>query len=270
MALALTSRRRALAAAASAVAAMALAAAVVGRGCGVSTPGPEATVRSLVQAARAGDRQAVWTLLSPDTQARLERQAKHATELVGVEHPLHRARLISIGSSDDVPPPTDIRVVSSKGDRRGGRGGGAGGQGDLDAGAGRRPLAHRLARSERSCASGDQTAVVGVEAGVDVMAADVVQVEGGRPRGALERALDDVFGFAGLRPGQAEVIADIFDGPPGGRGDADRRRQVAVLPAARGRARRARRRHAGGVAADRADEGSGRRADARGASRRSR
>ncbi len=116
VALALTSRRRALAAAASAVAAMALAAAVVGRGCGVTAPGPDATVRSLVQAARAGDRKAVWTLLSPDTQARLERQARHATEQVASNTRYTALDMISIGSSEDVPPPTEIKVLSRNGD----------------------------------------------------------------------------------------------------------------------------------------------------------
>ena len=116
MALALTSRRRALAAAASAVAAMALAAAVVGRGCGVTSPGPEATVRSLVQAARAGDRKAVWRLLSPETQERLEQQAKHATEQVASQTRYTALDMISIGSSEDVPPPSDIKVTWREGD----------------------------------------------------------------------------------------------------------------------------------------------------------
>jgi len=98
------------------VAAMALAAAVVGRGCGVTSPGPDATVRSLVQASRAGDRKAVWQLLSPDTQTRLERQAREATELVGSSTRYTALDLISIGSSDDVPPPTEIRVVWKRGD----------------------------------------------------------------------------------------------------------------------------------------------------------
>lgn len=95
---------------------MALAAAVVGRGCTVRSPGPDATVRSLVTAARAGDRKAVWQMLSPDTQRRLEGQAKEATELVGSSTRYAALDLISIGSSDDVPPPTEIRVVSITGD----------------------------------------------------------------------------------------------------------------------------------------------------------
>ncbi|HVK73981.1 MAG TPA: hypothetical protein VM734_11710 [Kofleriaceae bacterium] len=115
MALAPTSRRRALAAAASALAAIALAAAVVGR-CGVSTPGPEAAVRSLVQAARAGDRKAVWQLLSPATQHAIEVEARRATDLVGSSTRYEALDLISIGSSEDVPPPTEFKVVRQDGD----------------------------------------------------------------------------------------------------------------------------------------------------------
>lgn len=117
MALALTSRRNVLAAAASALAAIALAAAVLGRGCGVAEPGPDAAVKSLVQAARAGDRQAVWRMLSPETQRALEARARKATDLVGSSTRYGPLDLISLGSSDDVPPPTDLRVVSRSGDR---------------------------------------------------------------------------------------------------------------------------------------------------------
>ena len=71
LALALTSRRGAIAAAASALAAIALAAAVLGRGCGVAAPGPDAAVKSLVQAARDGDR-AVVELGGPTGRARID------------------------------------------------------------------------------------------------------------------------------------------------------------------------------------------------------
>lgn len=117
LALALTSRRGAVAAAASALAAIALAAAVLGRGCGVTEPGPDAAVRSLVQAARAGDRKAVWRMLTPSTQQALEERAKKATDLVGSSTRYTALDLISIGSSEDVPPPVDIRTVSRAGDR---------------------------------------------------------------------------------------------------------------------------------------------------------
>ncbi len=116
MALALTARRRALAAATTALAAAALAAAVLGRSCAVSAPSPETAVRALVQAARAGDRQAVWDLMSPATQARLTDGARRATDLVGSSMRYRPLDLISIGSSDDVPPPVDIRTVARDGD----------------------------------------------------------------------------------------------------------------------------------------------------------
>lgn len=116
MALALTSRRGALAAGASALAAIALAATMLGRGCGVTKPGPDAAVRAMIQAARAGDRKAVWRLLSPDTQRALEDRAQKATDLVGASTRYSALDLISVGASDDVPPPTDIKVVSEGGD----------------------------------------------------------------------------------------------------------------------------------------------------------
>ncbi|HVV84651.1 MAG TPA: hypothetical protein VHE35_16410 [Kofleriaceae bacterium] len=117
MALALTARRRALAAATTALAAAALATAVLGRSCAVSPPGPDASVRALVQAARAGDRRAIWDLLSPATQARLVAGAQRATDLVGSSMRYQPLDLISIGSSEDVPPPVEIRTAWRDGDR---------------------------------------------------------------------------------------------------------------------------------------------------------
>jgi hypothetical protein len=112
VALALTSRRGALAAAASALAAIALAVTMLGRGCTVSEPGPEAAVRGLLQAARTGDRKAVWRLLSPETQRALEERARKATDLVGSSTRYAAIDLISVGASDDVPPPTDVRTIA--------------------------------------------------------------------------------------------------------------------------------------------------------------
>lgn len=117
MALALTSRRRALAAGASALAAIALAVAVVGRGCRVGEAGPEAAVRAFVQAARAGDRQALFDLLTPDIQRRLEEQAQKSTRLVGASVRYRALDLISVGNADDQPAPSEIEVVSESGDR---------------------------------------------------------------------------------------------------------------------------------------------------------
>lgn len=117
MALVLSARRRVAAAAASVLLAVALAIAVVGRGCGVEQPGPEQAVRSLLAAASAGDRQAVWTLLSPQTQRRLEDRAQRATDLVGANLRYTALDLIAIGSSEDRPAPSEIDVVERTGDR---------------------------------------------------------------------------------------------------------------------------------------------------------
>src|SRR3989442_1967595 len=111
MALALGTRRSTIAAVASALAAMALAAAVAGRSCRVRQPGPEVTVRDLVQAAKTGDRDAVFELLTPSTRARLDAEAKRATDLVGGAVRYTAKDLISIGGGDPSATPTDITVI---------------------------------------------------------------------------------------------------------------------------------------------------------------
>lgn len=116
MALALTSRRSTVAAVASALAAMAVAAAVAGRSCRVSQPGPEAVVRDMLQAAKTGDRDTVFDLLTPQTQARLEVEARRATDLVGAATRFTAKDLVSVGSSEGVAPPTDITVLEELGD----------------------------------------------------------------------------------------------------------------------------------------------------------
>jgi hypothetical protein len=117
MALALTSRRSTLAAVASALAAMALAAAVAGRSCRVTQPGPEAAVRDMIQAAKTGDRDTVFGLLTPATRDRLDAEARRATDLVGASQRYTAKDLLSIGSSDGVADPTDITVLEDHGDR---------------------------------------------------------------------------------------------------------------------------------------------------------
>ncbi|MGE0399984.1 MAG: hypothetical protein AB7T06_24930 [Kofleriaceae bacterium] len=102
---------------ASALAAMAVAAAVAGRSCRVSQPGPEVAVREMLQAAKTGDREAVFSLLSPATRQRLEAEAKRATDLVGAARRYAAKDLLSIGSSDGIAAPTDITVVEERGDR---------------------------------------------------------------------------------------------------------------------------------------------------------
>jgi hypothetical protein len=117
VALALGTRRSTLAAVASALAAMALAAAVAGRSCQVTKPGPEVTVRDLLQAARTGNRDLVFELLTPATRARLDAEANRATDLVGAAVRYTAKDLISIGATDDSTNPTDITVIENRGGR---------------------------------------------------------------------------------------------------------------------------------------------------------
>ena len=115
MALALTSRRSTVAAVASALAAMAVAAAVAGRSCRVNEPGPEVAVRAMVRAAKTADREAVFELLGPATRARLEIEAKRATDLVGASVRYTAKDLVSIGSSEPSGL-TDVTVIDESGD----------------------------------------------------------------------------------------------------------------------------------------------------------
>jgi len=117
MALALGTRRSTIAAVASALAAVALAVAVAGRSCRVTTPGPEATVRDLLQAAKAGDRDAIYELLSPRTRTRLAAEASRATDLVGATVRYTDKEMISIGATDAIAAPTEVTVVDERGDR---------------------------------------------------------------------------------------------------------------------------------------------------------
>jgi hypothetical protein len=116
MALALGTRRSTIAAVASALVAMALAVAVAGRSCQVTQPGPEMTVRDLLQAARTNDRDLVFELLTPSTRTRLDAEAKRATDLVGAAVRYTAKDLISIGASDPGTAPTDITVIEQRGD----------------------------------------------------------------------------------------------------------------------------------------------------------
>lgn len=116
MALALGSRRSTIAGVASALAAMAVAVAVAGRSCRVDEAGPDVAVRDFVAAAKANDREMVFALLSPSTRARLEVEAKRATDYVGAAVRYQAKDLLSIGTFEGVTP-TDITVVEEQGDR---------------------------------------------------------------------------------------------------------------------------------------------------------
>ena len=116
MPLALGSRRSTLAGVASALAAMAVAVAVAGRSCRVDEAGPDVAVRDFVAAAKANDREMVFALLSPSTRARLEIEAKRATDYVGAAVRYQAKDLLSIGTFVGVAP-TDITVVEEQSER---------------------------------------------------------------------------------------------------------------------------------------------------------
>lgn len=116
MALALGPRRSTVATVASALAAMAVAAAVAGRSCRVAQPGPEVTVRDMLHAARTGDVDTIYELLSPATRTRLEHEARRATDYVGAAIRYAPKDLISVGNPDGVELPTDLTVVEEHGD----------------------------------------------------------------------------------------------------------------------------------------------------------
>jgi hypothetical protein len=90
---------------------MALAAAVAGRSCSGAPRGPEAAVRHLLEATKAGDRQAIHELLSPQTQGRLRERAGHASNLVGSSIRYSALDLISVNTTSEVPPVTAITTI---------------------------------------------------------------------------------------------------------------------------------------------------------------
>lgn len=110
------SRRSTIAAVTSAVAAMAIAVAVAGRSCRVREPGPEITVRDMLQAAKTGDVDTVYELLSPRTRSRIEIEAKRATDYVGAATRFAPKDLISIATIEAAETPL-ITVVEEQSDR---------------------------------------------------------------------------------------------------------------------------------------------------------
>jgi hypothetical protein len=108
--LGLGSRRRAITLVASALAAVAFAAAVAGRGCSVEDDSPEGAARAFVEAARAGDRQAVFELLGPETRAKVARASQRATELVGGGTRFEELDLVGLGKPSETAAPKEFVV----------------------------------------------------------------------------------------------------------------------------------------------------------------
>lgn len=83
----------------------------------MALPGPEVTVHDLMRAAQVGDRDAVFELLTPATQARLSAEAQRAIDLNGASIRYTAKDMISVGSTNSVAAPSDIAVVEQRGDR---------------------------------------------------------------------------------------------------------------------------------------------------------
>lgn len=97
-------KHRVLVAVATAIAAFALAAAVVGRSCQWNKSAPEEVAERFIAAVKERDRDAIFQLLSPTTQARLTAGAERATSLVGGSRRYGPLDLISVGELDRATP----------------------------------------------------------------------------------------------------------------------------------------------------------------------
>jgi hypothetical protein len=88
--------RRAITLGASALAAVAFAIAVAGRSCSRADSGPEGSVRALLAAARAGDREAVIELLGPQTRCKMAIETEKARALAGGQAQFDELDLIGL------------------------------------------------------------------------------------------------------------------------------------------------------------------------------
>lgn len=99
------------------MAAVALAAAMAGKGCRVDDDSPEGVARAFTAAARAGDRDAVFDLLGPETRKRLGEAAKRATALVGGSRRFDPLDLVGVSKPGETAAPQAFELVSRDGDK---------------------------------------------------------------------------------------------------------------------------------------------------------
>jgi hypothetical protein len=109
--------KRAVAAFVTVAAALALAWAAGPRGCGADDRSPEGAVRAFIAAARAGDEEALWELLSPATRARVSEAAVAAGDRAGESHRYRPLDVLDVGSGEGHYAPTDIVAREIEGDR---------------------------------------------------------------------------------------------------------------------------------------------------------
>lgn len=110
-------RRRVLAAVATAAGALALALVATGRGCAPLDSTPDGAARAFVEAARSGDRHAVWQLLGPESRAELEIAARAATDNVGGTRRFAPLDVLDVGAPTGPTGPTGFRVLERRGDQ---------------------------------------------------------------------------------------------------------------------------------------------------------
>ncbi|HJZ88079.1 MAG TPA: hypothetical protein VKN99_23055 [Polyangia bacterium] len=97
--------------------ALALLGLAAGSGCGGAGSSPEAAVRALARATRAGDARAVYERLAPRTQARLAEAARTATEQAAGRRTFRPEDMLSVGAAPPKWEPVRVRELERTGER---------------------------------------------------------------------------------------------------------------------------------------------------------
>jgi hypothetical protein len=84
--------------------------------CGAGTRSPAGAVRALGEAARRGDREAVYRLLAPETRQQLEADQKRAAQLAG-RRELGAAELLAAGWFPPRGAPKQVREIQRSGEQ---------------------------------------------------------------------------------------------------------------------------------------------------------
>jgi len=86
-------------------------------GCGGAGGSPEAAVRALARAAKAGDTAGVLARLAPRTKARLQERAKLATEQAAGRKKFEPEDMLTVGAAPPKWEPVRVRELERTGDR---------------------------------------------------------------------------------------------------------------------------------------------------------
>src|SRR5262245_48757476 len=85
--------------------------------CGGAGSSPEAAVRALAHAAKAGDAAAVYARLSPRARERLQERAQLATEQVAGRKKFEPQEMITVGAAPPKWEPVRVRELERAGER---------------------------------------------------------------------------------------------------------------------------------------------------------